>query len=51
MVHSDDLRQTAYNAEHDLNTHQAKRGVGHKSDSSMDILFFLDTSISMLIPS
>lgn len=49
MVHSDDLRQTAYNAEHDLNSYQAKQGLGRKSDSSMYTLFFPDTSISMLI--
>lgn len=35
MVHFEDLRQTAYNAENDLNSYQAKQGLGRKSDSSM----------------
>lgn len=30
----EDLRKTAFNAEKDLNTHQAKQGAGKKSDSS-----------------
>lgn len=30
----EDLRKTAFNAEKDLNSHQAKQGVGKKSDSS-----------------
>ncbi|KAJ5364094.1 uncharacterized protein N7496_009807 [Penicillium cataractarum] len=36
MVHFDDLRQTAYNAEKDLNSYQAKQGRGRKSDSTLE---------------
>jgi hypothetical protein len=34
MVQFEDLRQTAYDAEKDLNSYQAKQGLGRKSDSS-----------------
>lgn len=34
MVHFEDLRKTAYDAENDLNSYQAKQGLGKKSDSS-----------------
>jgi hypothetical protein len=34
MAHFEDLRKTAYKAENDLNTYQAKQGLGKKSDSS-----------------
>ncbi|KAF3394579.1 hypothetical protein F1880_005138 [Penicillium rolfsii] len=36
MVHFEDLRQTAYNAEKDLNSYQAKQGLGRKSDSTLE---------------
>ncbi|KAJ5444208.1 uncharacterized protein N7458_008080 [Penicillium daleae] len=36
MVHFEDLRQTAYNAENDLNSYQAKQGLGRKSDSTLE---------------
>lgn len=32
--HFEDLRQAAFNAEKDLNSYQAKQGLGKKSDSS-----------------
>jgi hypothetical protein len=34
MAHFEDLRKTAYQAEKDLNSYQAKQGLGKKSDSS-----------------
>lgn len=34
MAHFEDLRKTAFNAEKDLNSHQAKQGSGRKGDSS-----------------
>ncbi|KAJ5911582.1 uncharacterized protein N7473_000885 [Penicillium subrubescens] len=36
MVQFEDLRQTAYNAEKDLNSYQAKQGLGRKSDSTLE---------------
>ncbi|KAJ5157227.1 uncharacterized protein N7482_008327 [Penicillium canariense] len=36
MVHFEDLRQAAYNSENDLNSYQAKQGVGRKSDSTLE---------------
>lgn len=38
MAHFEDLRKAAFNAEKDLNSYQAKQGVGKKSDSSKLIL-------------
>lgn len=35
MVHFEDLRQAAFNSQNDLNSYQAKQGIGKKSDSSM----------------
>jgi hypothetical protein len=34
MAHFEDLRKTAFQAENDLNSYQAKQGVDKKSDSS-----------------
>lgn len=34
MTHFEDLRKAAYDAEKDLNSYQAKQGLGKKSDSS-----------------
>ncbi|KAJ6005501.1 hypothetical protein N7451_003445 [Penicillium sp. IBT 35674x] len=36
MVHFEDLRKTAYDAENDLNSYQAKQGLGKKSDSTQE---------------
>ncbi|OGE58397.1 hypothetical protein PENARI_c001G07731 [Penicillium arizonense] len=36
MAHFEDLRKTAYKAENDLNTYQAKQGLGKKSDSTLE---------------
>ncbi|OOQ87046.1 hypothetical protein PEBR_18555 [Penicillium brasilianum] len=36
MVYFDDIRQTAYKAQNDLNSYQAKQGVGRKSDSTLE---------------
>lgn len=33
MVHFEDLRQTAFQAEKDLNSYQAKQGLNNQSDS------------------
>ena len=35
MPTTEELKQTAFNAEKDLNSYQAKQGLGKKSDSSM----------------
>lgn len=40
MVHFEDLRKTAYDAENDLNSYQAKQGLGKKSDSGNSPVFF-----------
>lgn len=42
MVHFEDLRKAAYDAENDLNSYQAKQGLGKKSDSSKLPAFFYD---------
>ncbi|KAJ5179512.1 hypothetical protein N7492_002722 [Penicillium capsulatum] len=34
--HFEDLRKTAFNAEKDLNSYQAKQGLGPKSDSTLE---------------
>lgn len=34
MPTTEELKQTAFNAEKDLNSYQAKQGLGKKSDSS-----------------
>ncbi|KAJ6079140.1 hypothetical protein N7467_008893 [Penicillium canescens] len=36
MAHFEDLRKTAYKAENDLNSYQAKQGLGKKSDSTLE---------------
>ncbi|KAF7719878.1 Uncharacterized protein PECH_000942 [Penicillium ucsense] len=36
MVHVDELRKTAFDAEKDLNSYQAKQGLGRKSDSTLE---------------
>ncbi|KAJ5246111.1 hypothetical protein N7468_001094 [Penicillium chermesinum] len=36
MVHFEDLRQTAFQSEKELNSYQAKQGLGKKSDSVLE---------------
>jgi hypothetical protein len=36
MSHFEDLRKAAFDAEKDLNSYQAKQGLGKKSDSTLE---------------
>ncbi|KAJ6119454.1 hypothetical protein N7523_003734 [Penicillium sp. IBT 18751x] len=36
MAHFEDLRKAAFNAENDLNSYEAKQGLGKKSDSTLE---------------
>jgi hypothetical protein len=46
MPTTEELKQTAFNAEKDLNSYQAKQGLGKKSDSST---FHCEDDLSFLI--
>lgn len=52
MVHFEDLRKTAFQAENDLNSYQAKQGVDKKSDSSKmqwcNPVSYIDTNQDLL---